>query len=462
MRNNILLGMGLNAFEDPESLEDLEPEIIMPSYVEPVDPTVANDLVIARDVAVETADIAIAENEIIQHLTEVQTMENTVEAMDGLSASLEHFIENGCTPAVAQMLTTQLTSLLADNGVSLSAVTNGGLESFEDDEAVKAYLGQGLEALNSEKASIGTKIAGAIVGMNQSINGFLERVIARTGRLRARANTIIKQANTASGSRHVKVKSKFLAVKGDKVTTNLASDMTNFTKAVTGISNDYMSKVGSFANGPVASAMSKLKNTATLVEAKKIIDGITPPPYPGANIAIKDTPELTLKRTDVMLGGYAVFELRYKTTGGDTVGAVTNAVKAIGKARISIKRPKEEKSDKVVFEAEMTPANAIALANEVIKCCDAALAVRRNVKWTAGFLTTMANHTKGLQAVVESNNNAEAGVGTVVYTLTKLPSALVKSVGDLVMELPSAVGSVCDAVLDVAAQAARGGEAAAE
>lgn len=452
MFNNLILDMGLEAFEDGAS------DVVALPYSEPVAADVANDLVVARDLAVETADIAVAESEVMQQMTEIQTLANAENQMDNLGVALEHFIENGCTPAVAQMLSAQLGEMLSNVGSSLTVVTNGGLESFDDADAVKGYLTAGLEALNNEKGTIGTKIAGGLVNINQSLNGFVERIVTRAGRMRARAQSIIKQANAASGKRHVKVKSKFLAVKGDKATTNLAGDLAKFTSVVTGLGSDYLAKAGTYANGQVVTALNKVKTAVTLVEARKLVDTIVPPPYPGANINIKDTPELTLKRTEVTLGGYAVFDLRYKTTGGDSVGEICSSIKAVGKARISLKRPKEEKGDKVVFEADMTPADAIAICKEVIKCCDAALAIQRNAKWVNPFAAAVAGHVRGLRTAMESNSKAESGVGTVAYTLTKLPTTMVNGVMALVLEVPGAVGNVCDAVLDVAAQAARGGK----
>ena len=469
MLNNIILGMGLNAFEG----EDVGPsEPVDQVYTAPVEAVDANLLVVERNVAVEEAAVAVAEAELVDALVDNQTMLRVADTIDNVSASMEAYVEKGVISAeVATLLYGQLGSALESIGADMDVVMaklaakgiegvtiNGGLESFGDAEHNLAFFDAGLEALNDAKGTIGTKIAGALVGINQSMQRWIEGVSTKAGRLRKDAGEVIKDAQSATGSRTVKSRNKFLAVKADKPSANLVTDLANFTKVVTDLSSGYMAKVGSFANGQVNSALSQMKNVTKLTEAKVIVDKLNPPPYPGANVNIKDTPKLTLKRTDVTLGGYAVFELRYKTTGGDSANEIASQVKAIGMHRVSLKRPKEEKGGKVLYEVNHTPADAVAIANAVIKCCDAALAVQRNVKWTVPFFTAVGNHIKALEtATLQSNSSAEKGVNTVVYTLCKLPSQMVDGVGDLVRDLPSAVTNVCEAALDVAKQAARGG-----
>lgn len=452
MFNNLLLDVGLNAFDDIENNPDAP-------YVAPVEAVVANDLVVAANIAREEQEIAAAEAEVISEVAELNTLQVVSENLDTVSASLEHFIEHGCSPATAGLLVSQLHSSLGSIGCTMPATT-AGLENFDDEDAVKLYLSGGLEALNDAKGTIGTRIAGLIVGLNSSIARAIDGIVLRAGRLRKQAQGILADASKASGSRQVKVKNKFLAVKQDKATTNLVGDLANFTKAITGLSSDYMSKMGSFSNGQVNTAVAKLKGVTTLVDAKKIVDGITPPPYPGASVSVKDTPEMTLKRTEVTLGGYAVFDLRYKTTGGDSAPEIASSIKALGKARVTLQRPKEEKGSKVVYEATLTPQDAVKIANEVIKCCDAVLAVQRNFKWTISFLSGAAKHVQALNESMKTGAGAEPGVALVVYTMCKLPGQLVKGVQELGITLPSAVSNVCGAALDVAKQAARGGESA--
>lgn len=458
--NQLILGMGLNAFEgEPDT--DI-PVPVDQVYIEPVAAEEANLIVVERNIAREDREYAEAGAELTEVLAENQSLMQVADTIDTISASMESYVAAGTiSPEVAALLHGQLSAALESLGMDSSSL-NGGLESFDDNEATLAFFGAGLEALNDAKGTIGSKIAGSLVGINQSMQRWIEGVSTKAGRLRKRAGEVIKDAQTATGSRTVKSKNKFLAVKQDKASTNIVSDLAQFSKFITDLSSGYMGKVGSFANGQVNSALASMKTVNKLVEAKAIVDKLAPPPYPGANINIKDTPKLTLKRTDVTLGGFAVFELRYKASQGDTVNEVTSQVKAIGMHRVSLKRPKEEKGGKVVYEATHTPADAIKIANEVIKCCDAALSVQRNIKWTVPFFTAVGNHVKALEAsVLTTNTSAEKGVNTVVYTLCKLPSQLVDSVGSLVREIPSAVTSVCDAALDVAVQAARGGNAPA-
>ncbi|QXO10172.1 hypothetical protein pEaSNUABM37_00211 [Erwinia phage pEa_SNUABM_37] len=457
--NNLILGMGLDAFEDQS--EDALPIPADQVYVEAVPVEEANVLVVERNVALEDREYVEAGAALTEALAENQNLMQTVDTLDTISASMESYMAAGTiSPEVAKLLHMQLSEALESIGGDASAI-GGGLESFDDNEATLAFFGAGLEALNNAKGTIGSKIAGGLVGMNQSIQRWVEGVATKAGRIRKSAGEIIKEAQTASGSRTVKSKNKFLAVKQDKASANIVSDLSQFSKMITDLSSGYMGKVGSFANGQINSALSQMKTVNKLVEAKAIVDKLAPPPYPGATINIKDTPKLTLKRTEVTLGGFAVFELRYKASQGDTANEVTSQVKVIGMHRVSLKRPKEEKGGKVVYEATHTPADAVKIANEVIKCCDAALAVQRNVKWTVPFFTAVNQHVKALEAsVLTTNTSAEKGVNTVVYTLCKLPSQLIDSVGSLVREIPTAVTSVCEAALDVARQAARGGSEA--
>ena len=455
MLNNVILGIGLNAFEDG----DVGPtEPVDQLYVEPVPAAEANLLVVERNAAVEERDFIESSVALSSDLADTQTLIATEETLERISASMESYVAAGkISPEVAQLLHGELSHALESIGGDISAI-NGGLESFDDAEATLAFFGAGLEALNNTKGTIGSKIANAIINANLSVMRHLETTGSRFSRLRNDANAIITEAKSATGSRTVKVSNKFLATKKNAASTNLAGDLSQFTGFVNDLVSGYINKAAAFANNQVAGAMSKMKTVTTLAEAKSVVDGLQPPPYPGATVVVKETPKFALKRTEVTLGGYAVFDLRYKASQGDTVNEITSQVKTITMNRLNLKRAKDEKGGKVVFEAELTPADAAKIAGEVVKCCDAANNIIRNMRWSTGFGDKVRAHVKALEMSINgTDNNAEKGVGAVIYTICKLPEQYINAMSHLVLEVPDAVNNVCTAALKVASQAAKGG-----
>ncbi|QKE54512.1 hypothetical protein ACSA002_1980 [Salmonella phage vB_SalM_SA002] len=454
--NNVILGLGLEAFEDqPEAFPVPADQV----YADPVPAEEANILVVERNSAIEERDFVESGAALNEDLVETQVLISAEEQLDRISASMESYVESGTISRdVAVLLQGQLAAALEAIGADLTDI-NAGMESLDDNEAVVAYFATGLEALNDAKGTIGSKIAGAIVQMNLNIMRRLETSTSRFARLRTEANAIITEAKGASGSRSVSVSNKFLATKKNAASTNLPGDLSQFTGFVNDLVSGYLSKAATYANGPVVGALAKLKTVKTLSEAKAVADTLQPPPYPGASVAIKETPKLSLKRTDVTLGGYAVFDLRYKASPGETAPEITSQIKTITMNRLSLKRAKDEKGGKVVFEATLTPADAVKIANEVVKCCAAAENITRNMQWGKGLGDKVRAHVQALNtAIANTDNDAEKGVGAVIYTVCKLPEKYVNAMANLVFEVPDAVNNVCTAALKVAAAAAKGSE----
>ena len=456
MLNNYILGLGLEGLEDDKSADLVVP--VDQVYVEPVAVEEANVLVVERNVALEDVAVAEVEKEILEESARVAIFGQEQARVEVLAASMEHFIEAGFTPATAAMLKDQLADVMLTHGKSVSGVGNG-LESFDDADEVKAFFTAGLEALNDTKTSLGLRIFSALGQIGKNIGKYVERVVIKAGRMRASAESVIKDASGRNGSTQVTVKNKFLVTKSGQASSNLVSDLDNFEKAIAVLTGKFMDNMAGYGNGKVVGALSRMKAVTTVADAKKLIDGIVPPDFPGATVSVKDTPEVTIKRTDVMLGGYAVFDLTYKTTGGDSWQEVCNQIKAIGKSRVTLKRPDDGKlAGAVEFSANLTPQDAVKIAKSVIKVCDAAIMIRKNTAWGVNFLNVIERHVKANHAASQSNMQSEKGVETIVYQLAKLPADMMDGVNQLVLAVPSAVNSVCDAALSVAKKAAKGSE----
>jgi len=456
MLNNYILGIGLEAFEDQT---DAIPVPVDQVYVEPVPVEEANVLVVERNVALEDAAVLEAESAVIDESARMTALSQEQERVDTLAASLEHFIEAGLTPATAALLKGQLSDVLLTHGQSVSTI-GGGLEGFDNEEEVKAFFTAGLEALNSTKTSLGLRIFSALQQVSKSISKYTERVVLKAGRMRASAEGVIKAAAGKSGSTQVTFSNKFLVTKSGQPSTNLVSDLEGFEKVISSLTGNFMDNLGGYGNGKVVTALSRMKAVTTVADAKKLVDALEPPAFPGATVSVKDTPEVTVKRTEVMLGGYAVFDLQYKTTGGDSWQEVCNHIKAIGKARATIKRPDDGKlSGKVEFSANLTPQDAVKIAQSIIKVCDAAIIIRKNTRWGTNFLKSVDRHVKASIQSDQANKQSEKGVETIVYQLAKLPGDMMDGVNQLVLAVPAAVNNVCGAALTVAKKAV-GGKAA--
>lgn len=452
MLNNYILGLGLEAFEDENVIAAPADQV----YVEPVAVEAANLLVVERNVAIEDAAVVESQNEIIEESARIALLGQEQARIETLSASMEHFIEAGFTAGTAAMLKDQLADVMLTHGKSISSVGNG-LESFDDKDEVVAFFTAGLEALNDTKTSLGLRIFSALGQVGKSIQKYAERVVIKAGRMRTSAEGVIKTAAGRSGSTQVTVNNKFLVTKSGQPSTNLVSDLENFEKAISMLTGKFMDNMAGYGNGKLVNALSRMKAVTTVADAKKLVDAIIPPDFPGANVSVKDTPEVTIKRTDVMLGGYAVFDLSYKTTGGDSWQEVCNQIKAIGKSRVTIKRPDDGKlSGKVEYSASLSPQDAVKIAQSIIKVCDAAIMIRKNTGWGINFLNVVERHIKANHAASQSNMQSEKGVETIVYQLAKLPGDMMDGVNQLVLAVPAAVNSVCGAALSVAKKAAKG------
>lgn len=457
MSMNMFLGLGAEAFEDQPEVPVVEtPPVVAAPVSEEVIALIAE-----RDDSDAAVEVATAGAEIAASVRQIDQYADAIERIENVQASMEHFMENGITPKAAAMLHSQINGLYASMGKGAEGV-GSGLESFDNEDTSMAILNAGMEALNSEKASLGERIRAAWIGSADSTNKFFTKWLTRAGALKRRAQNIVKAAQGKSGSAEVTLKSRYLTVKGGQASTNLLADITAFQKFAEDGAARYFKDGGAWLNGELITAVKKMAAVSTVEEAGKIVDSLKYPGYPGATIAVQDKPAFTIKRTEVVLGGYAVFDLQYKTTGGSTQPEIIHELKALGKNRVHVKQAPDEKG-KSEFSMSVSAADAIAIANAVIKLADIGAHLEKNIKWMDPFTKSILNGANASRAAMTRNDNAEKGVAVILDYLARAPTGVFQSVQSLTWELSQAIFNVADAALKVAnkvAKTSESGEAA--
>lgn len=447
---NMFLSLGAEAFEDaPVVAPDDAPSVVAAPVSEEV-----IELMASRDDSVTALEIATANQDIEATARQVETFADTIERIENVQASMEHFIENGITPKAAQMLQSQINGLYASMGKSPEGV-GSGLESFNNEDATIAILSSGLLALDGEKTGLLTRAGNALSGLAGSFKSYLSGIATQTGRAKARAQEIIKTAEGAEAkSGVVEVKDKHLVVKGGNPSTNLKADLANFSKVIgvaiaTFVENDVVKE---------GSAMAKTGETiikATSADvAVNAANSIKHNPFPGATAVVQDKPGFVIKRTEVMLGGYAVFDLIYKAEGGEgTAGAIAH-LNAMSKNRVTLRQAPVEAGSEKVFSQTMSPADGAALAKDVIAMLDNVSSVQQRALGTVGGALAKLATSSILKGAVAKE--ADKDVKKIAGALGKLLIGQVQSVNSLPKDALSAAIKVSDAVLKVAKKAASG------
>lgn len=449
MAMNLFLGLGAEAFED----QPVVPVEETPSVVAaPVSEEVI-ELIAERDDAVVSVEVATAAAEIADTVRQVDQYSDAIERIENVQASMEHFIENGITAKAASMLQSQINGLYSSLGKGPGGV-GSGLESFDNEDATVAILSAGLLALNSEKASLGERIWSALIESDKSITAFLSKFVTRAGRLKARAEKIAAAARQKTGSAEVTMTNKYLVVKGGNGSSNLKSDLDAFQKFAEGGAARFFKDAGGFANGAVINMIKELSSANTMDQAAKAVNKLNYPGYPGATITVQDKDAFVIKRTDVVLGGYAIFDLQYKTTAGNSKAELVHRLKALGKNRVHVKKAPEE-GRKGEFKATITPADAAAICDQVVKLAAIAGVLQKNITWLDPFTKKIQNDYRAAKARIVSNNEAEAGVATVLDYAARTPTGVLQSVQSLTWELSTAIFNVADAALSVANKVAK-------
>ncbi|QZA71083.1 internal head protein [Erwinia phage AH06] len=451
MSISAFLNLGAEAFEDAP-VQEPAPSVVVAPVSEEVIELIADrdDADLAVEMANDVADMSAGARQVEEYAAAIERVEN-------VQASMEHFIECGLSQKSAMMLHRQISTVMASIGKDGSAI-GGGLENFDNEEASIALLSSGLEALNSEKASLGERIRAAMINGGDGINKFFSKFLTAAGRMKSRAEAISKAAKAkGTASAEVKLKSKYLTVKGGAASTNLAADIAAFHKFAEDGAARFFKDGGSFLSGAVLTAIKSMGAATTMEQASKIVNGLKYPGYPGATITVQDKPAFTIKRTEVVLGGYAVFDLQYKTTGGETQPELVHELKALGKNRVHVKQAPEEKG-KSEFDMTVSAADAAAIADEVIKLAGIAQTLQRNIAWMDPFTKSLINSSVAAEAANTRAANSEKGVAVVLDALARVPTGVFQSVQSLSWELSSAILKVGDAGLKVANKVAKSSE----
>jgi hypothetical protein len=456
MSMSMFLGLGAEAFEDQPEVPVVETPAVVAA---PVSEEVI-ELIASRDDAVLANEAATAGAEIAANVRQIDQYADAIERVENVQASMEYFIENGISAKASAMLHSQIGTLYQTLGKDAGGV-GSGLENFDNEDASIAILSAGLLALNSEKASLGERIWSALIESDKSITRFLSKFVTRAGRLKARAEKIGAAARQKTGSAEVTMNNKYLVVKGGAGSSNLKADLDAFHKFAEAGSARYFKDAGAFANGASLNLIKEIAAASTMDQTAKAVNKVAYPGYPGATITVQDKDAFVIKRTDVVLGGYAIFDLQYKTTGGNSKAELVHKLKALGKNRVHVKKAPEEGRNGE-FKATITAADAAEICDQVVKLASIAGVLQKNITWLDPFTKKIQNDYRAAKARISSNNEAEPGVATVLDYAARTPTSILQSVQSLTWELSTAIFNVADASLKVANKVAKTSEGSSD
>ncbi|QKE54625.1 hypothetical protein ACSA002_3080 [Salmonella phage vB_SalM_SA002] len=464
------------------------PEVVDPTApadvqvpVEPVEPAVPTDPVdapvdpvdvVPAPVEVEPEDIgaiaaaavavAEAEREIAEGNVTIATMDSglateerviedataAVAHIQEVQASLEHFIEEGnVSVKTAMLLQDSINNVMRSVGKSGAEITSGGLEAFGDDpDQMLIVLSAGLNALEEEKKSLGSRAMGALKSVLAGIAKFGAEILNQSKRHGAKA-TELEAAIKGKPEKEVSISSQSLMV-GKEYSKDLAGDLNKFkdklVKGSVSAINDRSNWFFKTAPGIIAEINGAETADAAVAAAAKF----KLPQVKGVTISVRDEDGMSLMRSDVVLGNYALFELRTKAAAPSDTASAVAYLKAATKSRITIQRAKAQ------------PPEALSLklsegaAAKIITAVKGVLSETESLK---GVIDTISKQSLELDA--NGKGDGDKDVKKIASAASALPDSLVDTVSQLPRTSTRAAMDVVEASLAVVSSFAKGAKA---
>ncbi len=436
MSLNLVLSSGLEDLESVDTLRpaDMENETIVEAVLE------------------ATNDLPSDEISVVETTTELEELAGAADAVAVITGSMEALIESGAPTMQSVAIVTHLANEALGNFGHPTQIKTAGLESMDNDQMI-GLLQSGLEALNTAKGNIFERMMEGGANVMQKIKGTLDKYLTTGGALKARVEKLEKQLEGKSGSATVSRKSKMLTVAGGKPSTNLPADVKTFTELVTTLSTSFWKENLTGNSSDIVAGVEKLVKAKTLEEARKIVDTFKWKPSKIATINVSDDEKKLIRRSPATLGSFALVEVMWKTTGGNSAHEISADLIALGKNRLGWKRIGSE-SGKSQFTGTLTVPQIKQILSDVSKSLDLLTVLQRNL---TGYtpLTARIKRVLTEQSAVAKVGDYQTGKGEdkgMLYVKRNAGTALSSSqvsVASLGFSLPNSIHRVCVELLKV-------------
>lgn len=418
-------------------VEPVVEPVITPDPVDVAAVNAAAVLVAEAEADLEIANSRVAlatlDGELAAAEREVSDTTDAINHIQEVSAGIEHFMEVGSISASTAMLLQQsVNSAMRKLGKDGRETMAGGLEQFGDspDQAM-IVLGAGLLELEEEKKSLATKVMNAIKAIVKTIGGFIDQMFGATTQMRTKV-TGLQKTIKGKPEKEVEIRVGELMI-SKEYSTNIPADLdkfkvamiTNTIAAITSRSNWYFKTAPQWIN--------KIAAAGDADEALGYVKKLVVPPMKNATTSVRDEEGMVLKRTEVTLGNYAVFELSVKAGAPTDAASAVAYLKATAKSRINIQRAKIG-----IAPPEPITMNE-ALASKILSSVDSLLAEVASLKPAIDALVKQSIDFKAI-------TSEDADVKKMAKEAANLPMGLV----DTVSQLPR---TVARAALDVSKSA---------
>ncbi|WP_368912373.1 hypothetical protein [Proteus mirabilis] len=389
---------------------------------------------------------------VVEATADVEELAGAADAVAVIAGSMEALIESGAPNMQAVAIVTHLANEALSNVGYTKQITTAGLESMDNDQMI-GLLQSGLEALNTAKGNIFERMMEGGANVMQKIKGTLDKYLTTGGALKAKVEKLEKQLDGKSGSATVSRKSKMLTVAGGKPSANLPADVKTFTELVSTLSTSFWKENLTGNSSDIVAGVEKLVKAKTLEEARKIVDTFKWKPSKVATINVSDDEKKLIRRSPATLGSFALVEVMWKTTGGDSAHEISADLIALGKNRLAFKRIGAE-SGKTQYTGTLTVPQVKQILSDVTKALDLLTVLQRNL---TGYtpLTARIKRVLTEQSAVMKVGDGQSGKGEekgMLYVKRNAGTALSSSqvsVASLGFSLPNAIHRVCVELLKV-------------
>jgi len=441
---DFMLGFGNEAFEDREETEEVV------STAPAVSAEEVAEMIADRDIARAQTDIVAVDAEIAQEQRVIAEHVEQIERIESVQASMEYFVDNGFSDKTAKMLQDQLVTTYARMGKGLESF-GGGLEGLANgEELTSAMLSAGLLALDGEKEGLGKRLAAGAKRLMEMIKKFFEHIFDQTARVKASAMGVINKAKEAKEAKEVSYGGRDFVIKGGKISENVPADFKAFatfiTTAVDKVASDRIAALDT-----IVAQANKIGDAKSVADACSSLRALPWVEYPGTRFMVAKKGDVTIMRTEVVLGGYAVFEQFATAPVAKDVETAKAHIRAQGRSSLSIRRANGEKAEAV--KKSLTPAQASDMAKEVIKLMDTVSGMKSNV---VNKLTTVMGgfiNGKKIKGYVEKNGTNEGDAKDVAKIAEAFGRYIIdysNGVGALPKDAAAAAVAVSNAVLGLA------------
>lgn len=457
--SNVIFSLGLEAFEDLPEVPTVVADPVVTDTVVAVAAAAAaleevKSLESERDIALGNSNLAALDSEIVVGERSVNSTTDAIEHIETVQAGLESFVEAGSiSPRTAQLLQHQINYVMGSIGKSGAPLTNGGLENFgEDPDGMMLALTGGLEALDTEKKSLAKRAWSVITALFATIKKFLAEVFNQNKRVRERADSLSASIK-GKPAKEVSLSSQYMLV-GKDYTNNITADLKKFKEGLVKGATTAIAARGDWYFKVAANVIEDITLTPTLDAALSAAKKLVPPAVKGVSVSVKDEDGMALKRSEVYLGNYAIFELINKSPAPTDADSAVSFINAMVKSRISIQQAKIQSPEaKTLNINESTAQQIINAVKDVLGASDDLKPV---VDKLEAELTKASGSAKG-------DNDATANekdVKRIVSAAVKIPGGLTDTISQLPRMVTKAALNVSEAALDLVAQLGKGEKAA--